>query len=122
MVEIQRKKITETGEVEKYLQKLGLAKSMPNKEITTTFLTEAFTVYMKEYQNVTCEETYLYPGVLDTLNKLQAKGYKMVICTNKPFNFIAPILEKIAAKDRNQKPCCIHVGTDAHFDNDTILS
>lgn len=32
MIEIQRKKITETGEVEKYLQKLGLAQKMPSKE------------------------------------------------------------------------------------------
>lgn len=32
MVEIQRKKITETGQVEKYLQMLGLAQKMPSKE------------------------------------------------------------------------------------------
>ena len=31
MVAIQRKKIVQTGEVEKYLQKLGLAKKMPGK-------------------------------------------------------------------------------------------
>jgi hypothetical protein len=32
MIEIQRKKITEQGEVEKYLQKLGLAQKVPTKE------------------------------------------------------------------------------------------
>jgi hypothetical protein len=32
MVAIQRKKMVETGEVEQYLKRLGLAKSMPGKE------------------------------------------------------------------------------------------
>ncbi|WP_298422675.1 NADP-dependent phosphogluconate dehydrogenase [uncultured Kordia sp.] len=33
------------------------------------------------------------------------------------YTHISPILEKIAAKDKNNKPCCVHVGTDGagHF-------
>jgi 6-phosphogluconate dehydrogenase len=35
----------------------------------------------------------------------------------KAYKQIAPILEKIAAKDKNNKPCCTHIGTDGsgHF-------
>lgn len=38
-------------------------------------------------------------------------------CTKETYNKIAPILEAIAAKDRNNQPCCTHIGTDGagHF-------
>ena len=37
--------------------------------------------------------------------------------STKAYIQIAPILEKIAAKDKNKKPCCTHIGTDGagHF-------
>jgi len=40
----------------------------------------------------------MYPGVLETLKYLKNKDFKMVICTNKPFSFIEPILNKLAIK------------------------
>lgn len=56
---------------------------------------EAFDIYYSAYQKTTCKDTYEYPGVIETLIYLKDKGYKMVICTNKPFEFIAPILEEL---------------------------
>lgn len=37
--------------------------------------------------------------------------------STEAYQHISPILEKIAAKDRSNKPCCTHVGTDGagHF-------
>jgi 6-phosphogluconate dehydrogenase len=37
--------------------------------------------------------------------------------TTEVYTHIAPILEKISAKDKNNKPCCVHIGTDGagHF-------
>jgi phosphoglycolate phosphatase len=76
-----------------------LEKSMPNQTITEELLTEALDIYVTAYSEVSCEKTFLYPGVFDTLKELQAKGYKMAICTNKPFRFIEPILDKLSLKE-----------------------
>lgn len=68
------------------------------KEVSTKFLEEAFNSYILEYEKITCQETFLYPNVLDTLKYLSQNGYTMVICTNKPFKFVEPILDKLKIK------------------------
>lgn len=59
---------------------------------------DAFKIYYAAYKEVTCKDTYAYPGVIETLTYLKDKGYKMVICTNKPHEFIAPILDELGIK------------------------
>ncbi|NQX86610.1 MAG: phosphoglycolate phosphatase [Flavobacteriaceae bacterium] len=86
------------GNGAKPLVKRALEFSMQNKSISKSILEEAFDTYFSAYSAVTCKETYMYPGVLETLNYLDKKGYKMVICTNKPYRFIEPILDKLAIK------------------------
>ncbi|MGR7813422.1 phosphoglycolate phosphatase [Lacinutrix undariae] len=86
------------GNGAKPLVQRALAEAMPEKEITDAFFKEAFDIYFSAYTEVTCQHTFMYPGVFDTLTKLDKKGYKLVICTNKPSNFIAPILEKLEIK------------------------
>jgi phosphoglycolate phosphatase len=71
------------------------AKQQP---LSNEFLTEAFDIYFSAYTAVTCQDTFMYDGVLETLTHLDNKGYNMVICTNKPFNFIEPILDKLEIK------------------------
>jgi phosphoglycolate phosphatase len=73
-------------------------KKATGKEVSKEFLNEALTYFIPAYQSNVCEETYLYPHVLETLKYLHNKGYKLVICTNKPFDFVEPILEKLAIK------------------------
>tara|TARA_B100000809_G_scaffold264418_1_gene320190 strand:+ start:441 stop:1166 length:726 start_codon:yes stop_codon:yes gene_type:complete len=68
------------------------------QKISTDFLNEALKFFMTSYQSNVCEETYLYNGVFETLKYLHEKGYKLVICTNKPFPFIEPILDKLEIK------------------------
>lgn len=86
------------GNGAKPLVKRALEYSMQNQEVSKELLEEAFEIYFSAYKEVTCDETYMYPGVLETLNYLDNKGYKMVICTNKPFDFIEPILDKLSIK------------------------
>ncbi len=86
------------GNGAKPLVKRSLELAMQGKEISDSLLSEAFEIYFSAYRDVTCEETYTYPGVNETLAILHKKGYKMAICTNKPFAFIAPILDKLAIK------------------------
>ncbi len=69
-----------------------------NQPVSADFLNEALAVFIPAYQSNVCEETFLYPHVLETLDYLQDQGYKLVICTNKPFRFVEPILEKLAIK------------------------
>lgn len=80
------------------LVKRALEYSMQNQDISKELLEEAFDIYFSAYKEVTCAETYMYPGVLETLNYLDKEGYRMVICTNKPFGFIEPILDKLSIK------------------------
>lgn len=59
---------------------------------------KAFPVFMQSYKETPCKDTFLYPGVKETLEHLINKGYKMMICTNKPLEFVEPILDKLVIK------------------------
>ncbi len=80
------------------LVKRALEYAMQTDNTSEELLEEAFPIYFSAYKEVTCEKTFMYPNVLETLNYLQEKGYKMVICTNKPYRFIEPILDKLSIK------------------------
>ncbi|WP_178989264.1 phosphoglycolate phosphatase [Winogradskyella schleiferi] len=83
------------GNGAKPLVRRSLEYRMPNQERSGRLLEEAFKMYLSAYKDIRCIDTYLYPGVLDTLIKLDKAGYKMAICTNKPYGFILPILEAL---------------------------
>lgn len=86
------------GNGAKILVQKSLQKAMQTENIPEDFFEEAFKYYFKAYRNVVCDKTYLYPGVMETLEYLNNKGYEMTICTNKPFEFIEPILDKLSVK------------------------
>ena len=86
------------GNGAKLLVKRSLQLSMNMEEVSNEMFEEAFANYFTAYSNDVCVETFLYPDVLETLLYLHEKGYKMVICSNKPFHFMEPILEKLTIK------------------------
>lgn len=86
------------GNGAKPLVKRTLQRAYQSTDISNELLEEAFPIYVAAYKEVTCKETFMYPNVLDTLRYLQDKGYTMAICTNKPYRFIEPILDKLAIK------------------------
>ncbi|SFH87597.1 phosphoglycolate phosphatase [Halpernia frigidisoli] len=86
------------GNGAKTLVKRALEKAMKDKEISDAFFDKAFKYYFAAYKEEPCKETYTYPGVIETLKYLHEKGFKMVICTNKPDDFIEPILETLEIK------------------------
>ncbi len=59
----------------------------------------AFKTFMAYYRAHLCEETYAYEGVPSTLEALQKRGYTMAIVTNKPYDFVLPILQKLQLVD-----------------------
>lgn len=86
------------GNGAKPLVRRALEHTMRTDNIPKETFDEAFETYFLNYKEVSCEKTFLYPGVPETLSYLNRQGYKMAICTNKPFDFIEPILDKLAIK------------------------
>lgn len=55
--------------------------------------TKALDIFLTYYGENLCLDTVAYPNVSSTLHALNAEGYRLVIVTNKPFDFVAPILK-----------------------------
>lgn len=64
-----------------------------HEESNSICLETALTLFLDFYKNNLCVKTVVYPHVSSTLKILKAQGYRLVIVTNKPFAFIAPILQ-----------------------------
>jgi phosphoglycolate phosphatase len=60
---------------------------------------KALDIFLKFYAKNLAVETITYPHVLSTLTQLKKHGYKLVIVTNKPFDFVEPILKELTLKE-----------------------
>lgn len=58
------------------------------------YVQKALKVFLDYYEKNLCNATVPYPNVLDTLNTLK-ENYRLAIVTNKPFAFVAPILDAL---------------------------
>lgn len=56
---------------------------------------QALSTFLAIYRENVCIDSVLYPDVLETLNALQLRQYRMAIVTNKPVEFVEPILQKL---------------------------
>lgn len=56
-------------------------------------LEEALAAFLDHYARAPCQRTQLYAGVREALDGLHAEGLTLVLITNKPEAFIAPLLE-----------------------------
>lgn len=61
-------------------------------DIPTALCEQALAIFLDFYAKNLCVDTVTYPNVRSTLKILKAQGYRLVIVTNKPFDFIEPIL------------------------------
>lgn len=82
----------------KILVERALKYALPAEKVTKELFEEALDIYFKAYKDNLCVDTYLYPGVMNTLKYLYNKGYTLAICTNKPMEFIEPILDELSIK------------------------
>lgn len=64
-----------------------------NTDLDPKLTSKALEIFLDIYAKNLCNKTITYPHVTTTLKQLQAKGYKLAIVTNKPFEFVTPILE-----------------------------
>ena len=64
-----------------------------NKSIDENLFNDALEIFLTFYKNNLTTSTILYPNVKETLLYLKENKYILTIVTNKPFNFIEPILD-----------------------------
>lgn len=64
-----------------------------DEDIDPTLFDKALNIFLTFYAKNLCVNTVTYANVRSTLKILKAQGYRLVIVTNKPFDFIEPILE-----------------------------
>jgi phosphoglycolate phosphatase len=55
---------------------------------------DARALYQTNYLRINGNDSHVYPGVLEGLKKLQARGWKLACLTNKPNAFAVPLLQK----------------------------
>ncbi len=76
------------------LVKRGLSGSSEIDEtIDPELFEKALSIFLDYYARNLCVETVCYPNVAQTLKALKAKDYRLALVTNKPYDFIAPLLE-----------------------------
>lgn len=63
-----------------------------NPDVSPKQLEQAKSFFFDFYRRNTCVGTSLYPAVSSTLASLQQKGYIMAVVSNKPVEYIEPIL------------------------------
>lgn len=64
-----------------------------DENIDPALFEEALELFLKFYGQNLSQRTIAYPNVPATLHALKEKGYRLVIVTNKPFDFVGPILK-----------------------------
>jgi phosphoglycolate phosphatase len=69
----------------------------------------ALNIFLKFYAKNLAVKTVTYPHVLSTLSKLKEQGYRLAIVTNKPFDFVEPILKELKLKEYFE----FHLGGDS---------
>lgn len=65
-------------------------------DLDNKLVTRALDIFYQRYQSHNCIETRLYSNVKETLEELKSRGYRLAIITNKPEQFIAPIIDGLA--------------------------
>lgn len=70
-----------------------LGKRELNGTLDADYVKKALNIFLDYYKANLCNATVPYTNVTQTLQALKEKGYTLVIVTNKPFKFVAPILK-----------------------------
>ena len=62
-------------------------------------LDELMPEMMRHYADCLLHQPRLYPGVVEALDGLRAAGCRLMVCTNKPIRFVAPLLQHLGVAD-----------------------
>jgi phosphoglycolate phosphatase len=64
-----------------------------------TYFNKALSLFLDAYRTHLAKITHIYPHVMETLDVLKKREYVMAIVTNKPYEFVAPILNNLGMTD-----------------------
>ena len=64
-----------------------------DENLDPELLEKSLAIFLDFYAKNLCVDTVTYPHVRSSLKILKAKGYQLAIVTNKPYDFIQPILD-----------------------------
>lgn len=75
------------------------------KELTPAHLDELFRQFMVHYGENICVRTQLYPGVMEALDRLEASGFILAVCTNKMEEHSVKLLQELGISHRFAANC-----------------
>ena len=81
------------------LRALAHAHQCAEEKINTTELNEQHQQFLNCYRQTSTLHSKLYDGVLEALDYWQVQGVKMALVTNKPEEFIRPLLQRFGMDD-----------------------
>ncbi len=90
------------------LVRRGLGGGEIDMTIEQGVLKEALELFLKFYKKNLCVKSKLYPNVKETLLLLKQKGFLLALVTNKPEEFISPLLKELGIYNLFK----IYVGAD----------
>lgn len=73
--------------------------STMNKTLDTATVQGALATFLTHYKQCLCANSVLYKGVKEGLITLKNAGFRLAIITNKPEEFIQPILSGLGISD-----------------------
>ncbi|MEL0629505.1 phosphoglycolate phosphatase [Psychromonas aquatilis] len=65
-------------------------------DLDPALLEKSLAIFLDFYAKNLCVDTVTYPNVVPSLHALKDKGYQLAIVTNKPYDFIQPILDGLS--------------------------
>lgn len=80
-----------------------------DETLEPTLWKEALQIFLAFYAQNLAVATVPYPHVLSTLKRLKENGYRLAIVTNKPFDFVEPILTTLGLMEFFE----LHLGGDS---------
>jgi phosphoglycolate phosphatase len=75
------------------------------RELAPGRLDELYRDFLAIYADNLCVETRLYPGVIESLDRLDADGFRLAVCTNKVERHSVLLLEALGIADRFAAIC-----------------
>jgi len=73
---------------------------------------EARLQFLERYEQALCVHTQLFPGMAETLDRIEASGRRWGVVTNKAARFTAPLIEQLGLHRR--AACVVSGDTTAH--------
>lgn len=69
-------------------------------DLAETQIDALYPVFLKHYKAREDRDSFLFDGVLETLDRLAALGWRLGVCTNKPHELAGPVLSRLGVAGR----------------------